>query len=83
MPPLRTTAKVHSLQSQDGMEWGQSEDGLLPLSAASLLILLVFGLLLLLFARLMEACQQRDAAEPAWSVEETNPHLGPYMPSYD
>ncbi|KAJ8279046.1 hypothetical protein COCON_G00061120 [Conger conger] len=71
-----------SLQPENEMEWSDE----VLLFAAALLLILMFGLLLILHSNwetLMEVLQGRDAPEPHLSVEETNPLLGPYIPTYD
>ncbi|KAG5849969.1 hypothetical protein ANANG_G00077330 [Anguilla anguilla] len=84
MPPPRNTTAYQGLQPQNGTEQGQSEEVLLLV--ALLLIYVVFGLLLILHTGwniVVEATQQRGATEPPLSVEETNPHRGPYESTYD
>ncbi|KAJ8277885.1 hypothetical protein GJAV_G00081260 [Gymnothorax javanicus] len=85
MPPHHRTAhQGHSLQIWNGLERDQSEESLLPMTL--LCIFAAFGfilLVLLCWKILMEKLQQKDAAETPLSVEETCPHLGPFMPVYD
>ncbi|KAJ8392512.1 hypothetical protein AAFF_G00073900 [Aldrovandia affinis] len=85
MPPLHLNgSQEHGPQSHNGMEWlnsGQNEEVLLP---AALIILWILLVLQARWGTLMRVLQRRaHAAETPLSVEETQPELGPYKPTYN